>query len=98
MRDISVAFEKIKEAISHAQEKHKRAADKHRRSLAFKEDDWVLLRFTKARLHHTTGKNTQEEPTGHQNFNMKLAERLFKPYKGDPPTEQIQEEPPDFDK
>ena len=36
VRDISVAFEKLKEAISHAQDKHKRAADKHRRSLAFK--------------------------------------------------------------
>ena len=98
VRDISVAFEKIKEAISHAQEKHKRAADKHRRSLAFKEDDWVLLRFTKARLHHTTGKNMQEEPKGHQKYNMKLAKRLLKPYKGDPPTEQVQEEPADFDK
>ena len=130
MRDISVAFEKIKEAISHAQEKHKRATDKHRRSLAFKEDDWVLLRFTKARLRHTTGKNRQGEPTGHQKYYMKLAKRyygpfqilqrinettyrlklpanwhihnafhvsLLKPYKGDPRTEQVQEEPPDFD-
>ena len=59
MRDISVAFEKIKEAISRAQDKHKRVADKHRRSLDFKEDDWVLLKFSKARLSHTTGKNRQ---------------------------------------
>ena len=130
VRDISVAFEKIKEAISRAQDKHKRAADKHRRSLAFKEDDWVLLKFSKARLSHTTGKNRQGEPTGHQKYYMKLAKRyygpfqilqqinetsyrlklpmnwhihnafhvsLLKPYKGDPPTELVQEEPPDFD-
>ena len=144
VRDISVAFGKIKEAISHAQEKHKRAVDKHRRSLAFKENDWVLLRFTKARLRHTTGKNKQGEPTGHQKYYIESSFQLLgisimarlrqinwqeqtrrtngsskvlyrlkllaswhihnafhvsllKPYKCEPPNEQIQEEPPDFD-
>ena len=43
VRDIRVAFDKIKESISLAQEKYKRAADKHRKSLDFHEDDWVLL-------------------------------------------------------
>ena len=80
VRDISVAFEKIKEAISRAQDKHKRDADKHRRSLAFIEDDWVLLKFSKARLSHTTGKNRQGEPTGHQKYYMKLAKRYYGPF------------------
>ena len=94
------------------------------------EDDWVLLKFSKARLSHTTGKNWQGKPTGHQKYYMKLAKRyygpfqilqninetsyrlklpmnwhihnafhvsLLKPYKGDLPTESVQEEPPDFD-
>ena len=43
VRDIRVAFDKIKESISLAQQKYKRAADKHRKSLEFHEDDWVLL-------------------------------------------------------
>ena len=78
--DISVAFEKIKEAISRAQNKHKRAADKHRRSLVFKEDDWALLKLSTARLSHTTGKNWQGKPTGHQKYYMKLAKRYYGPF------------------
>ena len=45
VRDIRVAFDKIKESISLAQKKYKRAADKHRKSLEFQEDDWVLLQL-----------------------------------------------------
>ena len=54
MHEISIVFDEIKETITHAQEKHKQAANNHRRSLAFTKNDWVLLRFTKARLFHTT--------------------------------------------
>ena len=43
VHNISIAFQKTKEAITHAQEKHKKAAHKHQRLLAFKEDEWVLL-------------------------------------------------------
>ncbi|MCO5557391.1 hypothetical protein L7F22_010954 [Adiantum nelumboides] len=42
-RDLNESFQKIKEAISIAQQKQKAAANKHRRALAFKENDWVLL-------------------------------------------------------
>ena len=80
VRDISVAFDKIKEAIAHAQEKLKRAVDKHMRFLDFKENDWVLLRFNEARLQHTTGKNKQGEPTGHQKYYMTLAKRYYDPF------------------
>ncbi|MCO5573202.1 hypothetical protein L7F22_026969 [Adiantum nelumboides] len=130
VRDIRVAFDKIKESIQYAQQKYKRAADKHRKSLQFKDGDWVLLRFTKARLKMTTGKNWKGEPTDHQKYYMKLAKRyygpfqilsrinetayklrlpanwhihnafyvsLLKPFKGDPPTEPVQEEPSLFD-
>ena len=130
VRDIRVAFDKIKESISLAQQKYKRAADKHRKSLEFQEDDWVLLQFSKARLKQTIGKNWKGEHIGYQKYYMKLAKRyygpfqilsrinetayrlklpanwhihnafhisLLKPFKGDPPTEPIHEEPPLFD-
>ncbi|MCO5554997.1 hypothetical protein L7F22_008536 [Adiantum nelumboides] len=44
------AYKKVKYALEKSQAKHKRAADSHRRELLFKENDWVLLRFEKARL------------------------------------------------
>ncbi|MCO5573649.1 hypothetical protein L7F22_027421 [Adiantum nelumboides] len=130
VRDIRVAFDKIKESIQSAQQMYKRAADKHRKHLQFKEGDWVLLRFMKARLNMTTGKNWKGEQTGHQKYYMKLAKRyygpfqmllrinemayrfklpanwhihdafhvsLLKPFKGDPPKDPVQEEPPLFD-
>ena len=43
VQDIRVAFDKIKDSISLAQQKYKRATDKHKKSLDFQEDDWVLL-------------------------------------------------------
>ncbi|MCO5610779.1 hypothetical protein L7F22_065020 [Adiantum nelumboides] len=75
-RDLKESFQKIKEAISIAQQKQKAAANKHRRALAFKENDWVLLKFPKARLRQTTGKN----PTGHQKYYAKLAKRYYGPF------------------
>ncbi|MCO5557717.1 hypothetical protein L7F22_011288 [Adiantum nelumboides] len=75
-RDLKKSFQKIKEAISIAQQKQKAAANKHRRALAFKENAWVLLKFPKARLRHTTGKN----PTGHQKYYAKLAKRYYGPF------------------
>ena len=104
--------------------------DKHRRPLEFQPNDWVLLRFSKARLRQRIGKDWQGEPTGHQKFYAKLAKRyyclfqilerinetsyglklpsswhihnafhvsLLKPYKGDPPSEPIEEDPPEFE-
>ena len=47
--------------------------DKYRRAIKFNNDDWVLLKFPKARLKHTLGKNRQGEPTGHQKYYTKLA-------------------------
>ncbi|MCO5612987.1 hypothetical protein L7F22_067260 [Adiantum nelumboides] len=75
-RDLKESFQKIKEAISIAQQKQRAAANKDRRALAFKENDWVLLKFPKARLRHTTGKN----PTGHQKYYAKLAKRYYGPF------------------
>ncbi|MCO5587829.1 hypothetical protein L7F22_041781 [Adiantum nelumboides] len=75
-RDLKESFRKIKEAISIAQQNQKAVANKHRRALAFKENDWVLLKFPKARLRHTTGKN----PTGHQKYYAKLAKRYYGPF------------------
>ncbi|MCO5562692.1 hypothetical protein L7F22_016321 [Adiantum nelumboides] len=75
-RDLKESFQKIKEAISISQQKQKDVANKHRRALAFKENDWVLLKFPKARLRHTSGKN----PTGHQKYYAKLAKRYYGPF------------------
>ena len=130
VRDIQDSFKKIKEVISTSQQKQKQAMDKHRIPLEFHLDDWVLLRFSKARLRQRTGKDWQGEPTGHQKFYAKLAKRyhgpfqilerinetsyrlklssswhihkvfhvsLLKPYKGDPPSEPIEEDPPEFE-
>ena len=50
------AYKKVKYALEKSQAKQKRAADMHRRRLLFKKDDWVLLRFEKARLRKMKGK------------------------------------------
>ncbi|MCO5579744.1 hypothetical protein L7F22_033604 [Adiantum nelumboides] len=50
------AYKKVKYALEKTQAKQKRAADSHRRELLFKENDWVLLRFEKARLQKKKGK------------------------------------------
>ena len=57
VQDIQMAFDKIKDSIHLAQQKYKKAIDKHGKHLDFRYDDWVLLCFTKPRLRHTTGKN-----------------------------------------
>ncbi|MCO5598074.1 hypothetical protein L7F22_052164 [Adiantum nelumboides] len=50
------AYKKVKYALEKTQAKQKRAADRHRRELLFKENDWALLRFEKARLRKRKGK------------------------------------------
>ncbi|MCO5606704.1 hypothetical protein L7F22_060894 [Adiantum nelumboides] len=47
--DLQKSFEK-------SQERQKKAADRHRRDLKLKENDWVLLRFEKACLRKKKGK------------------------------------------
>ena len=59
VQDVRDAFQKIKEALKRAQEKQKLATDKHRRHLNLKENDWVLLKFPKARLRNTMWKYWQ---------------------------------------
>ena len=46
----------MRTAIERSQEKHKKAADKHRRQMDLKHGDWVLLKFEKARLRKKKGK------------------------------------------
>ena len=49
--------------------------DKCKRPLEFKENDWVLLRFSKARIRQIIGKYWQGELTSHQKFYAKLVKR-----------------------
>ncbi|MCO5582254.1 hypothetical protein L7F22_036146 [Adiantum nelumboides] len=55
-RDLDTAFAKVRETLQKSQEQQKKAVDRHRRNLKLKEDDWVLLRFEKARLRKKKGK------------------------------------------
>ena len=80
VRDLQTSFEKIKDAIKITHLKQKIAADKHRRSLEFKVDGWVLLKFPKARLRQTTGKDWEGMPSGHQKYYAKLARRYYGPF------------------
>ena len=80
VRDIKESFQKIKEAITTSQHKQKRAIDKHIGPLEFNVDDWVLLKFSKAQLRFTTGKDWQGEPIGHQKFYAKLARSYYNPF------------------
>ena len=77
--DIKDAFLKIKEAILASRQRQKRAADKHRRPIEYKDDEWVLLKFSKARLRQRTGKEGNGLPAGHQKF-AKLAKRYYGPF------------------
>ena len=54
--------------------------DKQRRHLDLKENDWVLLKFPKARLQNTSGQDWQGDKTGHQKYFVKLARRYFGPF------------------
>ncbi|MCO5603039.1 hypothetical protein L7F22_057182 [Adiantum nelumboides] len=56
IRDLDTAFAKVRETLQKSQEQQKKAADLHRRDLKLKENDWVLLRFEKARLRKKKGK------------------------------------------
>ncbi|MCO5570007.1 hypothetical protein L7F22_023722 [Adiantum nelumboides] len=56
VEDLATSFAKIKEALQKSQERHKKAADKHRRQMDLKEGDWVLLKFEKACLRKKKGK------------------------------------------
>ncbi|MCO5605566.1 hypothetical protein L7F22_059749 [Adiantum nelumboides] len=49
-RDLDTAFAKVRETLQKSQERQKKAADRHRRDLKLKENDWVLLHFEKERL------------------------------------------------
>ncbi|MCO5559393.1 hypothetical protein L7F22_012992 [Adiantum nelumboides] len=49
-RDLDTDFAKVRETLQKSQEWQKKAADRHRRDSKLKENDWVLLRFDKARL------------------------------------------------
>ncbi|MCO5586250.1 hypothetical protein L7F22_040189 [Adiantum nelumboides] len=55
-RGLDMAFAKVRETLQKSQERQKKAADRHRRDLKLKENDWVLFRFKKARLRKKKGK------------------------------------------
>ncbi|MCO5608021.1 hypothetical protein L7F22_062224 [Adiantum nelumboides] len=78
-RDLRDSFAKIKEAL-YCTTKAQTAADKHRQPVHFSTNDWVLLKFPKARLRHTTGKSWHGELTGHQKDYAKLARRYYGPF------------------
>ncbi|MCO5551260.1 hypothetical protein L7F22_004759 [Adiantum nelumboides] len=76
-RDLDTAFVKVREALQRSQERQKKAADRHRHDLKLKKNDWVLLRFEKARLRKKKGK---------ERLYPKLSMRYYGPFQI---TEQI---------
>ncbi|MCO5579335.1 hypothetical protein L7F22_033190 [Adiantum nelumboides] len=66
-----LTYQQVQQAIQKALEKQKKATNKHRCRLHFKEGDWVLLRFKKARLRKQKGK---------EKFYPKLRIRYYGPF------------------
>ena len=54
--------------------KKKMLANKHRKPLTLNENDWVLLKFPKAKLRQMMGKE------GHQGYYARLAKRYYDPF------------------
>ncbi|MCO5551788.1 hypothetical protein L7F22_005290 [Adiantum nelumboides] len=71
VEDLDLAYQQVQQAIQKAQEKQKKAADKHRCRLHFRQGDWVLLRFEKARLRKQKDK---------EKFYPKLRIRYYGPF------------------
>ncbi|MCO5596549.1 hypothetical protein L7F22_050614 [Adiantum nelumboides] len=71
VEDLDLAYQQVQQAIQNAQEKHKKYADKHECRLHFREGDWVLLRFEKARLR---------KQKGEEKFYPKLRMRYYGPF------------------
>ncbi|MCO5570806.1 hypothetical protein L7F22_024534 [Adiantum nelumboides] len=71
VEDLDLAYQQVQQTIQKAQKKHKKTADKHRRRLHFREGDWVLLRFEKARIRKQKGKDK---------FYPKLRMRYYGPF------------------
>ncbi|MCO5579855.1 hypothetical protein L7F22_033717 [Adiantum nelumboides] len=71
VEDLDLAYQQVQQASQKAQEKRKKAPDKHRRRLHFREGDWVLLQFEKARLRKQKGK---------EKFYPKLRRRYYGPF------------------
>ena len=64
-QDLKESFQKIKDSIFIPHKRQNVVANKHRKHLVFKENNWVLLKFSKACLRHTNNKGTNERPTSH---------------------------------
>ena len=83
----------VKDVVSITQQNQKiHGADKQRRKVIFKEDDWVLQKFSKTRLSVTTSKEKKVRPTGFQNYYEKLAKRYYGPFQVLKPINELPDE------
>lgn len=72
VHDLDSTYAQVKRAITHSQEKHKKAADKHRRRFELSLGQYVLLKFEKARL---------KKQRGTEGKTVKLLNRYYGPFK-----------------
>ena len=70
VRDLEIAYEQVKKAISRTQDKQKKAADKKCRPLELKKEQGVFLKFEKTRLWRP----------GKEGKAIKLANRYYGPF------------------
>ena len=72
VRNLNSNYAQVKRAITRSQEKHKKAADKHRRRFELSLGQYVLLKFEKARL---------KKQKGTKGKTVKLLNRYYGPFK-----------------
>ncbi|MCO5551623.1 hypothetical protein L7F22_005128 [Adiantum nelumboides] len=88
-RDLDTAFAKVCETLQKSQERQKKAADRHRRDLKLKENDWISERINNVSFRLRLPDTWKI----HNAFHVSL----LKPFKGDVPDDGEPDEQPEVE-